>query len=63
MDPRVFRRVQRYGWDAATDAYDRSCGDDGVCMIYKNVQGAYLYTAVSDGFVTKLSSSGDRILY
>ena len=23
MDPRVFRRVQRYGWDAATDAYDR----------------------------------------
>jgi SAM-dependent methyltransferase len=24
MDPRVFRRVQRYGWDAATDAYDRS---------------------------------------
>ena len=24
MNPRVFRRVQRYGWDAATDAYDRS---------------------------------------
>src|SRR3954465_12725517 len=23
MDPRVFRRVQRYGWDAATNAYDR----------------------------------------
>jgi SAM-dependent methyltransferase len=23
MDARVFRRVQRYGWDAATDAYDR----------------------------------------
>ncbi len=23
MDTRVFRRVQRYGWDAATDAYDR----------------------------------------
>ena len=23
MDPRVFRRVQRYGWDAATEAYDR----------------------------------------
>ena len=23
MDPRVFRRVQRYGWDAATSAYDR----------------------------------------
>jgi SAM-dependent methyltransferase len=23
MDPRVFRRVQRYGWDAATDAYER----------------------------------------
>jgi ubiquinone/menaquinone biosynthesis C-methylase UbiE len=24
MDPRVFRRVQRYGWDAATSAYDRT---------------------------------------
>jgi ubiquinone/menaquinone biosynthesis C-methylase UbiE len=24
MDPRVFRRVQRYGWDAATSAYDRA---------------------------------------
>jgi SAM-dependent methyltransferase len=23
VDERVFRRVQRYGWDAATDAYDR----------------------------------------
>jgi SAM-dependent methyltransferase len=23
MDARVFRRVQRYGWDAATQAYDR----------------------------------------
>jgi AhpD family alkylhydroperoxidase len=23
MDPRVFRRVQRYGWDAAAQAYDR----------------------------------------
>ena len=23
MDPRVFRRVQRYGWDAAATAYDR----------------------------------------
>ena len=23
MDTRVFRRVQRYGWDAATNAYDR----------------------------------------
>jgi len=23
MDARVFRRVQRYGWDAATNAYDR----------------------------------------
>ena len=23
MDARVFRRVQRYGWDAATSAYDR----------------------------------------
>jgi len=23
VDPRVFRRVQRYGWDAATNAYDR----------------------------------------
>ncbi len=23
MDARVFRRVQRYGWDAATEAYDR----------------------------------------
>jgi ubiquinone/menaquinone biosynthesis C-methylase UbiE len=23
MDPRVFRRVQRYGWDAAAVAYDR----------------------------------------
>jgi len=23
MDPRVFRRVQRYGWDAATNAYER----------------------------------------
>jgi hypothetical protein len=23
MDARLFRRVQRYGWDAATDAYDR----------------------------------------
>jgi SAM-dependent methyltransferase len=23
MDRRVFRRVQRYGWDAATNAYDR----------------------------------------
>jgi SAM-dependent methyltransferase len=23
VDPRVFRRVQRYGWDAATHAYDR----------------------------------------
>jgi SAM-dependent methyltransferase len=23
MDDRVFRRVQRYGWDAATQAYDR----------------------------------------
>ena len=24
MDARVFRRVQRYGWDAGSDAYDRS---------------------------------------
>jgi SAM-dependent methyltransferase len=23
VNPRVFRRVQRYGWDAATNAYDR----------------------------------------
>jgi SAM-dependent methyltransferase len=23
MDARLFRRIQRYGWDAATDAYDR----------------------------------------
>jgi SAM-dependent methyltransferase len=23
MDTRLFRRIQRYGWDAATDAYDR----------------------------------------
>ena len=23
MDNRLFRRIQRYGWDAATDAYDR----------------------------------------
>jgi SAM-dependent methyltransferase len=24
MDARLFRRIQRYGWDAATDAYDRA---------------------------------------
>jgi SAM-dependent methyltransferase len=23
MNPRLFRRIQRYGWEAATDAYDR----------------------------------------
>jgi hypothetical protein len=32
-------------------------------MIHKTVQGQFLFTPVSDGFVTKLSPLGDRILY
>jgi len=45
------------------DAYDRVCGDDGTCMAYRNEQGQYLYEGASDGFVTTLSPSGDRMLY
>ena len=46
-----------------SDAYDTTCGDDGTCYTYKNVQGNYLNVPASDAFITKLAPAGDRILY
>jgi hypothetical protein len=47
------------------NAYDRSCGGDGTCTItrFSGSAGRVTTLPASDGFVTKLSPSGDRILY
>ena len=48
-----------------TDAYDRVCGDDGTCTTLKYVgsAGSSMVVPVADGFLMKLSSAGDRVLY
>src|SRR5436190_12384362 len=47
------------------DAYDRVCGNDGTCTIYRysGAAGRPMLLPASDGFVTEIAAAGDRVLY
>jgi hypothetical protein len=47
------------------DSYDRVCGNDGTCTIYRyaGFAGRFEVLPASDGFVTELAAAGDRMIY